>query len=88
MTKRRLSTDELITELLQEIRNDRVASTQREERVEAELANIRLALHELGKDFRSHREHAGTEASDTREQIRLVANFVGMTDPAEKNGSK
>ena len=85
-TRRRITTDELITELIAEIRADRMASTKREERVETELVAIRTVLATLGQDFREFRSHVLKHEDESGKELRAVEDFVGLTDPREKNG--
>lgn len=81
-----MTTDELIRELLKEIRADRNATEDRERRIEAELTGIRLALAALGDDFGSFRAHVLQHEDERGKELRAVEDFVGMTDPNEKNG--
>jgi hypothetical protein len=71
-----MSTDELIRELIGEIRKDREA-----------LAGLSLAVTELGKDFRAFRAKVFENQSQQGERIRAISDFVGMTDPHDSNGA-
>ena len=74
-----MTTDELIRELIGEIKKDRVARQR-------EISGIQLALTELGKDFRAFRDHVLKHEDESGKALRLVAAHAGVIDPAGKNG--
>lgn len=78
-TRRRLSTDELITELLMEIRNDRTVRSR-------EFADLQLAVKELGDDFRAFRDHVLQHEDKAGRKLRMVADHAGVTEPTDRNG--
>jgi hypothetical protein len=94
-TKRRLSTDELVNELLEDIRidreaakADRAATAKRQKEITDRLDRFETALVTFSNDLQGFREHTEADSSETRRQIRVVSNAIGLTDPHEQNGSK
>lgn len=81
-----MTTDELIRELIKEIRSDREAAEERERLIAAELSGIRVAVANLGIDFRAFRDHVFEHENERGKELRAVEDFVGMTEPREKNG--
>ena len=74
-----MTTDELIRELIAEIRNDRVVRAK-------EFAGLQLAVTELGNDFRAFRDHVLKNEDETGTALRLVAAHAGVIEPLDKNG--
>lgn len=77
-----------VTELIKEIRADRVASMlERKERkvqfdrIEARLTTLERAVVELGKEIQAVREGAGEEGASIRKHLRMVAAHAGVIDP-------
>jgi hypothetical protein len=94
-SKRRLSTDELVNELLAEIRTDRevargdrAATAKRQKEITDRLDRFETALVTLSSDLRDFRQHTEADSSETRRQVRVVSNAIGLTNPHEQNGSK
>ena len=83
-----MTTDELIRELLREIRSDRAAAEERERLIAGELSGIRVAVANLGLDFRAFRDHVLENENERGQELRAVEDFVGMTDPHDKNGGE
>lgn len=88
-----MTTDELIRELLREIRADRAAADERERAAEererliaAELSGIRVAVANLGLDFKAFRDHVLENENERGKELRAIEDFVGMTEPHAKNG--
>ncbi len=75
----KMTTDELIRELIGEIKKDRVARQR-------EFSDLRLAVNDLGKDFRAFRDHVLKHEDESGKALRLVAAHAGVIDQAEKNG--
>jgi hypothetical protein len=94
-SRRRLSTDELVNELLAEIRADRevakadrAATAKRQKEITDRLDRFETALVTLSSDLQSFRQHTEADSSETRRQVRVVSNAMGLTDAHEQNGSK
>jgi hypothetical protein len=95
VSRRRLTTDELVNELLAEIRidreaakADRAATAKRQKEITDRLDRFETALVTLSSDLRDSRQHTEADSSETRRQIRVISNAIGLTAPREQNGSK
>lgn len=81
-----MTTDQLITELIAEIRSDRGAATKRDERITAELRKLNTIVGKLGTDFEAFRTHMLEHADKEGRHLRMVAAHAGVTDPRDGNG--
>lgn len=68
--------DALIRELIAEIRKDRASRKQ-----------LEVAVSSLAQDLKDFRKLVFEGERSLMKQIRAVADYAGMTDPADRNGT-
>lgn len=77
-----MTTDDLMRELLGEIRKDREAR----QFLEVQVSNCTRAVIVLSNELQEFRKLVFEGEANTLERIRQVADFAGMTYPADRNG--
>lgn len=77
-----MTTDQLVSELIDEIRRDREARKT----LEAQVSNCTIVVAALAKDLADFRKLVFEGERSLMERIRRVSDFSGMTDPHDGNG--
>jgi hypothetical protein len=96
-SKRRLTTDELVAQLLEELqadrkqaakdrKADREATEKRQREITDRLDRFETALTEISREMRDLRDHVLKHEDQAGKDIRSVADFVGMTIPVKNGG--